>query len=163
MNVNQLSVCLEMTLSSRCECYRVHVFAFVSVCLCLRPPPTYVGGFFMWCLFVCVSLLQIWVIFKMDFFFTHPFSTLYQKMFEVSGSKSAQLIRTIVGVFASLELILDKIFYFKCIQQEAPTRGFWVCQKYQHHAVNVVGIIKCQFHCYLYMSHLSLRFMPAQL
>ena len=66
------------------------------------------GGFLPECLFVClfacISLLDIWVIFMMDFFFHICFSVQYQKRFKVSGSNSGRLMRRSVGVLVSLEL-----------------------------------------------------------
>ncbi len=59
-----------------------------------------VGRFSPVCLFVCISLLDIWVIFVMDFF-VYPIQ--YQKGFEVFVSISGRLMRRSVGVFVSLE------------------------------------------------------------
>lgn len=60
------------------------------------------------CLFACISLLDIWVIFVTDlfilFFFHICFYIQCEKRFEVSGSSSGWLMIIIVGVFVSLEL-----------------------------------------------------------
>ena len=63
------------------------------------------------CLFVCVSLLNIWAIFIMDFYFPPHvcFSICYQKIFEVCGSISGRLMRRSLGVFISIELNIFKV------------------------------------------------------